>query len=107
MISQTIPRIRTVPRSGISRKMKKRHALSTMNEMKNFLSSTALRFLSSHDQRNKTYHSLKNSAGWILGKNGMLTHPLAPLRVIPSPGINTANCSVISTMATMVIFFAF
>lgn len=107
MISPTIPRIITVPRSGIRRKMKKRMALSTMKEMKNFLSLTMLRFLSSHDQRNNTYQSLKNSAGWMLGRNGILIHPLAPLSVMPIPGMNTAICNAMRMMAIMIIFFSF
>jgi hypothetical protein len=107
MISQTIPRIITVHRSGIKRKMKNSIALRTRNEMKNGLVFVMLRFLSNHDHKNNTYPSLKNSAGWILGKNGILIHHLAPLSVIPMPGINTDICSTMRMMAMIVMFLSF
>ena len=107
MMSQTIPRIITVPRSGMSKKIKNNIALTTMNEIKNFLSLTILRLLNNHDHKKNTYHNLNNSAGWILGNKGIFTQPLAPLSVTPSPGINTANWSTIRIIAMIVIFLSF
>lgn len=91
MMSPTIPIIINVPKSGIKRNTKKRSAFIVMKETKNSFSFTLLRFLSNHHPRKRTYPNLKNSAGWILGKNGMSIHPLAPLRVIPIPGMKTDN----------------
>lgn len=107
MISPTIPRIITVPKSGINKKTKKRRVFSMINEMKKSLVFIFSRFLINHHQRNSTYHNLKNSAGWILGRNGILIHPLAPLRTIPTPGINTAICNAIKIVAIMVVFLFF
>ncbi|MEI8092514.1 MAG: hypothetical protein WCG98_10590 [bacterium] len=107
IINQTIPRIITVHRSGMRRKIKNNIAFNTMNEIKNPLSLTILSLLNSHDHKKNTYPSLKNSAGWILGKNGILIHHLAPLSVTPMPGINTDNCSTIKTTAMMIIVFCF
>jgi hypothetical protein len=63
IISPTIPKIITVPRSGINKKTKKRRALSIINEMKNSLVFVLSRFLISHHERKSTYHNLKNSDG--------------------------------------------
>ena len=107
MMSHTIPIIIKVPRSGIKRNTKKSNAFTTKKETKNSFSFTLLRFLKSHHPRKRTYPSLKNSAGWILGKNGISIHPLAPLRVIPIPGINTDNWSAMRMTAMIKIFFSF
>jgi hypothetical protein len=107
MISPTIPRIISVPRSGMSKKTKKRMALMVMNEMKKLLSLILLRFLNNHDHKNNTYPNLKNSAGWILGRKGILIHHLAPLSVIPIPGTKTANCNTIKMTDIMMIFLSF
>lgn len=106
-MSPTIPKIITVPKSGINKKTKKRSAFSTIKEMKNSLVFALSRFLISHHQRKSTYHSLKNSAGWMLGRNGMSIHPLAPLSTIPIQGINTATCNTIRMTAIMVMFLLF
>lgn len=107
IINPTIPRIITVPRSGINKKTKKSRALSTMNEMKNSFVFIFSRFLISHAQRKSTYPNLKNSAGWMFGKNGRFTHHLAPWYSVPIPGINTASCRSIKMTAMMVIFLFF
>jgi len=107
MISPTIPRIITVPRSGINRKMKKRLAFNTIKERKKSLVFTFSRFLINHHQRKSTYPNLKNSAGWILGRKGILIHPLAPLSTIPTPGINTDICKSINQTAIIVVFLLF
>lgn len=78
MMSPTIPRIITVPRSGINKKIKKRAALRIIKYMKKFLLFILSRFLMSHHHTKSTYPNLKNSAGWILGRNGILIHPLDP-----------------------------
>ncbi len=63
IISHTIARIITVPRSGINRKIKKSNAFKIMNETKKSFVFTLSRFLINHQPRNSTYHNLKNSAG--------------------------------------------
>ena len=75
--------------------------------MKKSLVFTLSRFLISHHQRKRTYHNLKNSAGWILGRNGISIHPLAPLSTIPIPGINTDTCNAIKITAMIVVFLFF
>jgi len=107
IINPTIPRIITVPRSGINKKMKKRNALIMINEIKNSLVSIFSRFLINHHQRNSTYPNLKNSAGCILPISGRLIHPLAPLSTVPTPGINTNIWSTIKMIAMMVILLFF
>ena len=107
MMRPTIPRIITVPKSGINKKTTKRSAFKMINEMKKSLVFTLSRFLISHHHRNNTYPNLKNSAGWMLGRNGILIHPLAPLSTIPIPGINTAICNSIRITAMIVVFLLF
>lgn len=107
MISPTIPRIMTVPRSGINKKMKKRHAFNTIKETKKSFVFTFSRFLINHHERKSTYPNLKNSAGWILGRKGIFIHPLAPLSTIPIPGINTDICNAMSMLAMIVVFLLF
>ena len=107
MISPTIPRIITVPRSGINKKIKKNIAFNMMNEMKKSLVFTLSRFLISHAQRKSTYPNLKNSAGCILQRSGIFIHPLEPLSTIPIPGMNTDICNTIRMMAMMVTFLLF
>ena len=107
IIHHTIAKIITVPKSGINKNTKNNIALSMINETKNSLVFTLLYFLISHHHKKSTYHNLKNSAGWILGSKGILIHPLAPLSTTPIPGINTAICKIISTIAMMVIFLFF
>ena len=89
--SPTIAKIIIVPRSGINKNIKKKNAFNTMNDMKNSLVFTLLRFLISHHHKKSTYPNLKNSAGCILGSKGILIHPLAPLYTTPIHGKNTAN----------------
>lgn len=104
MTNPTMPRIMTVPRSGMSRKRKKNIAFNMMNERKKSFVFTLSRFLISRHHRKSTYPSLKNSAGWMLVSPGMLIHPLAPLSVIPMPGMNTAIWSAMRMIAMMVTF---
>lgn len=104
MMSPTIPRIITVPRSGTSKKSRKNMAFNMMNETKKSLVFTLSRFLISRHQRKSTYPSLKNSAGWMFGNHGRSIHPLAPLSTTQIPGINTAICNAISMMAMIVMF---
>ena len=107
MTSPTIARIITVQRSGINRNTKKNIASRIINEMKKSLVFILSRFLINHHPKKSTYHSLKNSAGWILGNIGISIHHLAPLYVAPIPGIKTAICNIISTIATMVTDLCF
>jgi len=106
MISQTIAKIITVPRSGINKNIKKKNALSIIKEMKNSLVFTLSRFLINHAQRKRTYPNLKNSAGCILQSSGIFIHPLAPLSTIPT-GVNTNICNTIKMTAMMVMFLFF
>lgn len=105
MINATIPKIITVHKSGISKKTKKSNVFSIKNEVKNSLVFTLSRFLISHPPKNKIYPNLKNSAGWILGKNGISIHHLDPLRTTHIPGTNTRSWSTMSAIAIMVMFF--
>ena len=107
MMSPTIPRIMTVPRSGINKKTKKRSAFNMMNEMKKSLVFTLSRFLISHALRKSTYHNLKNSAGCILPISGIFIHHLAPLITTHIPGKNTNICNIIRMTAMMVTFLFF
>lgn len=78
-----------------------------MNDTKKSFVFILSRFLISHHQRKSTYHNLKNSAGWMFGNPGKSIHPLAPLRTIPIPGINTAICNAMSITAMIVMFLFF
>jgi hypothetical protein len=87
----TIPKINNVHKSGISKNTPKSSALITIKLEKNCLVLIIRRFLINHDEKNNTYHSLKNSAGCKLHKSGKLIHHLAQFKVIPIPGINTES----------------
>jgi len=65
------------------------------------------RFLSSHEDKNNTYHILKNSDGCILGNHGRLIHHLAQFNSTPNHGINTDICNNIRTthIITIILFF--
>ena len=65
------------------------------------------RFLRSREEKKKTYPSLKNSAGCILGKKGREIHHLAQLSSIPIPGINTRICKTIKTTPKIMMFLFF
>ncbi|MEI8252503.1 MAG: hypothetical protein WCG25_01850 [bacterium] len=57
--------------------------------------------------RNITYHNLKNSAGCILGSQGIFIHHLAQFKTIQTHGINTASCSASITIAIIFTFLLF
>lgn len=107
MMSPTIARIITVPKSGINKKMKKKITFKIINEMKKSFVFTLSRFLINHHPKKSTYHNLKNSAGCMLGNPGISIHPLAPLSTIPIPGTNTNICNTMRKTAIIVIFLLF
>lgn len=107
IISHTIHKISTVHKSGIIKKTINSTAFNIMKNLKNSILFIIFCFLNNHHHRNNTYHNLKNSAGWILGRNGISIHHLAQFSTTPSHGINTKSCSTIRTMDITVIFFSF
>jgi hypothetical protein len=104
IISQTTQRISTVQRSGIRRKKLNNIALRITNAKTNSGLFKFFFFLNNHEERNITYHSLKNSAGWIEGRKGTLIHHLAPFNEIPIQGTNTINCKT-NIMTEIIIMF--
>ena len=79
IIKAVAPIIKTVQKSGMSKKMKYSKAFKIIKVNKKcdeFMSSF---FLISQLAKNITYASLKNSEGWILGICGILSHHLAQL----------------------------
>ena len=107
IISHTIHKINTVHKSGIIKKTINRTAFNMMKNLKNSNLFIIFCFLKSQDHKNRTYQSLKNSEGCILGRNGISIHHLAQFRTIPSHGTKTNNCNIISTTDMIVIFFSF
>lgn len=65
------------------------------------------RFLSNREEKKKTYHNLKNSAGCILGKKGRDIHHLAQLSTIPTPGTNTNICNNMRMIPIITMFLFF
>jgi hypothetical protein len=89
--SHASPRTSTVPRSGINKNTRNMTLLTTKKFIKNSLVLVILYFLMSQLARNKTYHILKNSAGWRVESPGMDIHHLAPLNTTPIHGTNTSS----------------
>jgi hypothetical protein len=99
--------IRTVHKSGTSKNIKNKIAFSTTKAIKNSFLSTKFLFLKSRLAKNITYHNLKNSAGCILGNQGIFIHHLAQFKTIPTHGINTASCSAMIAIAIIFTFLLF
>lgn len=99
---------KALPKSGIKMNINSEITFMTTNERINWLSlSIDFLFLINHHDINKTYHSLKNSEGWILGKNGISNHHLAQFISTHIQGTKTSICSINTITVIITIFLCF